>query len=350
MIKVEDPGRGDYTRDIGFAGESQGAFYARLNRNKRSLRLDLAADAGREVFLDLVERADAVVEGFRPGVVTRLGIDYPAARARNPAIVYCSISGYGQNGPWRDRAGHDVNYLAVTGVLDQLGAAGAPPSPGNYQIADVVGGAQAAASALLAGLLEAARSGVGRCFDVAMTDCTMATAVVMMAEREERGAAVERGRGLLSGGVARYGVYRCADGRWFALGALEDKFWRAFCDAVGRPELRANPDQQAVRAELEALFATATRDQWAARLDAVDCCATPVLSLDEARHHPQLVARGMVAGDDPAQAPPHPVAISEFDFTPPRPPPAHGEHGAEVLREAGFDPERIATLAAQGII
>jgi len=304
------------------------------------------------VFLDLAQTADAIIEGFRPGVVERLGIDYATVNARNPRIVYCSISGYGQSGPYRDRAGHDINYCALAGVLDQQGAAGGPPAPGNFQIADLAGGALSAAMALLAGLLDARRNGVGRYLDVAMSDCTLAHAIAPLAALNDRGTDTRRGAGMLSGGLARYGVYATADGRYMALGALEDKFWRRFCTAVGRPELAERRDEARLREEIAAIFRGKTQARWVDLLADQDCCATPVLTLSEATRDPHNRARNILrplANGDSLQAA-FPVKVSEFEFSVDHPPPAHGEHSASLLAELGYDPERISALRESGVI
>jgi crotonobetainyl-CoA:carnitine CoA-transferase CaiB-like acyl-CoA transferase len=238
VIKIEDPGPGDYSRHRK-GGEKAGPapVFGQINRNKRSLKLDLKQADGVQAFMDLVAESHVVLEGFRPGVMARLGIDYARVRARNSGIVFCSISGYGQDGPLRDVAGHDINYCGYAGVLHQSGARGGPPTIPNLQIADLLGGALSAVMGILAALVDAQRSGEGRYVDVAMTDCTLAHNVVPFARATWEGEARPRGEDALNGGLPCYGVYETADGGYMALGALESKFWQAFCEAVARPDL-----------------------------------------------------------------------------------------------------------------
>jgi len=360
VVKVEDPRAGDYARGFRFrGGAGGGAFFDCLNRNKRSIRLDLACSEGRAVFLDLARGADVLVEGFRPGVMARLGLDYESLREVNPRLVYCAITGYGQSGPYRERAGHDIDYCAYAGVLEQCGTAHGPPAPGNFQIADLAGGALSAAMGILAALVDASRGGRGRYVDVAMTDCTLAHAVAPLAAFSEAGTAPPRGDDLLSGGLPCYAVYATRDGRHMALGALEKKFWRAFCEAVGRADLTERHwvfgvDAEAVRAEVAAIFAGETQAHWVRRFEAVDCCVAPVLTVEEAMADPQLRAREMFVQVETAEGSrtqyAFPIKMSEFRFEIARPAPAHGEHGAEVLAELGYAEARIAALQRGGVI
>ena len=247
VVKVEDTGAGDYARSLGLAPTGDGrapsdapsAFFRMVNRNKRSLALDLKATAGRDAFLRLAQRADVIVESFRPGVVDRLGVGYAAVAALNPRIVYCSITGYGQTGPYRDRPGHDINYLGYAGVLDQTGTSGGPPALSNLQVADLLGGAMNASTAILAALFGASRTGNGSHVDVAMTEGSLAHNIFALHAIETFGHAQPRGGDLLTGGVPCYGVYATQDGRYLAVGALEGKFWRALCEALDRPDLVA---------------------------------------------------------------------------------------------------------------
>lgn len=360
VIKVEDPGPGDYARhrrDDDEAGVAR--LFDLINRNKRGLKLDLKQPDGVQTFMDLAAESQVIVEGFRPGVMARLGVDYARVRERNPSIVFCSISGYGQDGPLRDVAGHDINYCGYAGVLHQSGAFDGPPAAPNFQIADLLGGALSAAMGILAALVDAERSGNGRYIDVAMTDCTLAHSVVPFARVNSEGEARARGRDALSGGLPCYGVYETADGGHMVLGALEEKFWHAFCEAVRRPDLASQhmvsgDTADRVRAEVAAIFKTASRDEWAERLAAADCCASPVLTPAETRRHPQLVERGMfIAADDagtPVDQLAFPLHMSDFEFSVQRPAPGHGEHSREVLAEIGYGEERVSELEKLGVI
>jgi len=360
VIKIEDPGAGDYGRHRRADGTAGPApVFSQINRNKRSLKLDLKQADGVQAFMDLAAEAQVVIEGFRPGVVARLGIDYPRVRAVNPAIVYCAISGYGQDGPLRDVAGHDINYCGYAGVLHQSGSRDGPPAVANFQIADLLGGTLSAVMGILAALLDAQRSGEGRYVDVAMTDCTLAHSVVPFARVTTEGEARPRGQDALSGGLPCYGVYETSDGGYMALGALELKFWQAFCEAVARPDLIAHhlvsgETADRVRAEIAAIFKSASRDEWVERLAGADCCASPVLSPAEARQHPHLVARGMfVSGNDAgveSEQLAFPLRMSDFTFSVERQAPGHGEHSREILAEIGYDERRISALQDKGVI
>ena len=360
VVKVEDTHAGDYARTIALSpGTPRGgatAWFRALKRNKRSLAIDLKSTAGHAAFMALAARADVIVEGFRPGVVAALGVDYEHVRAVNPRIVYCALSGYGQTGPRATAAGHDVNYMGYAGALHYSGERGRVPALGNLQIADLLGGAASAAIGILASLFGAQRSGRGRFVDVAMTDAVFAHQVFLLGELEDTGAVAPRGEDLLTGGVPCYGVYATADGRYLAVGALETKFWRALCDALGRPDLlplqfATGAKGEEARRTLEAIFASATLAQWRARLEAVDCCVTPVLTFDEALADAQFAARAMVrARPDGSRQFAPPFALTPPAFAIARDAPAQGEHSFEVLREAGLDDAAIAALIREGAV
>ena len=360
VIKIEDTREGDYARRLGLSADapaaSTTAVYRMINRNKRSLALDLKAVGGRDAFLRLARDADAIVESFRPGVMDKLGIGYALVSELNPGIVYCAITGYGQTGPYRDRAGHDINYLGYAGVLDQTGAALGPPVLSNLQVADLLGGAAGAAIGILAALYDAQRTGRGRYVDVAMTEGALAHNIFALHALETNGCAPARGEDLLTGGVPCYGVYATQDGRHLAVGALEAKFWRALCETLGRPDLVARQfatgaDGASARSELAAIFAAAPLAHWAERFAAVDCCVTPVLTLDETLANEQVRARDMiVTGSDGGRQYAPPFRISGHSFAVGRAAPAHGEHTEQILLEAGFAAEEIDALAGADAI
>ncbi len=357
VVKVEDPEGGDYVRWMPpLAGEQSGFFHA-LNRNKRSLRLDLKKPAGAAAFRRLVRRFDVVVESFRPGVMDRLGIGYQALRAERPGVVLCSISGYGQDGPYRDRAGHDLDYCATAGVLALNGPRDGPLPPG-VQVADVAGGSWPAVAGILAALVRRAATGEGGHVDVSMTDGALAMLTMQLGAAAARGAPLQRAGEILNGGAACYGVYRTRDGRFMALGALEPKFFRSFCEAAGRPDLAERQFDDAGRGpgeELAALFATRTRDEWTRLGEAHDCCLAPVLEGDEPARDPQLVARGLfLSVDTPWEGKAvaslrTPVRLAGAEPSP-RPAPRLGEHSRAVLAEGGFGEAEIASLEADGVI
>jgi crotonobetainyl-CoA:carnitine CoA-transferase CaiB-like acyl-CoA transferase len=350
VVKVEDPRLGDYMRAIPPAqGGMSGRFLA-VNRGKRSLALDLKSAAGREAFLRMAERADVVVESFRPGVLDKLGVGWAALSAKNPRLILCSISGYGQTGPYRDRAGHDLNYIGLAGVLGMSGPRGGAPQMPGVQIADLAGGALWSAVAILGALVGRQTSGQGTHLDVSMTEGAMALLAAELGNLA-LGARPTRGTESLNGGLGCYGVYAAADGKHLSVGGLEPKFWLAFNEVIGRKadltELIAGPEvQERVRAEVAACLAQRPRDEWLALFAGKDVCCEPVLELEELPAHPQHVAREVFFTLDGGALGPltqlrTPVGAPQN----PRVPPRLGEHSAEVLAEYGFSEAEVAVLA-----
>jgi crotonobetainyl-CoA:carnitine CoA-transferase CaiB-like acyl-CoA transferase len=360
VIKIEDTGAGDYARTLGAEPGKVAPLFAAINRNKRALRLDLKQREGVDVFLRLVRDADAVVEGFRPGVVDRLGVGYAACCEINPRIVYCAISGYGQTGPYRERAGHDVNYCSYAGFTDQVGAEQGDPVIPNIQIADILGGAVVPAMGILAALLDAQRSGKGRYVDVAMTEGVLAHNLQALAAVASTGKAAPRGADFLSGREPCYSVYRTADARHMAVGALERKFWERVCDVLQRPdlkachwEIRAEPggrDAPWGKEQTSAIFASRTQTYWVEKFAGEDCCVSPVLTLEESFQDPQILARGMVVRDGETLQFAPPLKMSEYEFTAERAAPGAGEHTNEILQEAGYTAAQIEALRTAGVI
>ena len=348
VIKIEDPQVGDYARTLGTGEGADSAYFRMINRNKQGLRLDLKKPEGVEVFRRLASAADVIVESFRPGVMDKLGVGYAVITALNPRIAYCSISGYGQDGPYKDLAGHDINYLGYAGVLDQIGCEGCDPAIPNFQIADLLGGALTAAMGILAAVIDAQRTGKGRYVDVSMTDSVLAHTYFTMLRLNDSGHSLSRGADLLAGGLPCYGAYRCADGRHMAVGALEGKFWKICCEALGRPEWVGRQWDASLRAEVAAVFATRPRDDWANRFAAVDCCVTPILTPEEALANEQIAARGMVLRDDGLTQFAPPLKLSEFEFAVRQPAPGAGQHNAAILAAAGYSPAEMERLDAGG--
>ncbi len=363
VIKVEDTGMGDYVRwappyygdDSQQALGTRSALYLALNRGKRSIRLDLKSEAGRDAFLRLASDADVVVESFRPGVLDKLGVGYDRLREQNPRIVYCAITGYGQTGPNTQRAGHDMNYLGLTGLLGLTGEPGGRPIQSAGQIADVGGGALMAAFGVMAALWERERSGAGQLVDVSMTDGALSWLAMVAAAYFCDGVVPQRGEGQLTGGFVCYYPYEAADG-WVTCGALEPKFWRNFCEGVDRPDLVdkqfAKPGSDDWR-EIAEIFRGRTRDEWRAFNDRHDAMIEPVLDLDEALESELVRAREMVVDvDQPGigtvRLLGQPVKLSRTPGDDTRPAPALGEHTEEVLAEAGLPPEEIAALIESG--
>ncbi len=350
VVKLEDPAGGDYLRGVPpFVGAESGAFQA-VNRNKRSLALDLKVAGAAEVLLRLARSFDVLVESFRPGVLDRLGAGHGRLREANPRLVVCAVTGYGQTGPYRDLAGHDINYCAISGALALNGPAEAP-LPLGVQVADVAGGAWVAVAGILGALFRRERTGEGGVVDVAMTEGVLGMLALPLGMAWARGAPLARGEGPLSGSCACYRIYRTRDGRFVALGALEPRFFARFCDAVGRPDLAARQLEDGGRgpvAELEAIFAERTREDWAALGRETDVCLTPVLEGDEPRGDPQLASRGLFGAETfPTLGTP---VLVDGARAAPRPAPALGSDTDRVLQECGFTEGEIAALRAQGLV
>ena len=361
VIKIEEPDGGDYAR------ESRELF-AQVNRGKKSVTLDLRDPADVAAFKQLVAGADVVLESFRPGVMDRFGCGYEALKKINPKLVYAALTGYGQTGPYRDWAGHDLNYLAVAGALDQFGNAGGPPAQINLQVADLAGGGLTCLIGILAALHGARATGAGSLVDVSMTDGSAALQVIALASLREHGKSFARGADILSGALPNYTVYKCRDGKYLAVGALEPKFFKRLFQVLwgmtllrkafgrvlgarkpgdGAPEksstnafgalgeklrdpAKARRYLAPLRLALTALFRTRPRDAWVKLLADKDACVTPVLTLEEALENVQLRARDMIVDDGGKPAFALPIRFSE----PPAavaPSPALGQHNAEVL-------------------
>jgi crotonobetainyl-CoA:carnitine CoA-transferase CaiB-like acyl-CoA transferase len=363
VIKVEDTGQGDYVRwappyygsDEHNQLGTRSAIYLSLNRNKRSIRLDLKQEGGKQALIKLTESADVLVESFRPGVLDKLGVGYDVLRQANSALVYCPITGYGQDGPNRDRAGHDMNYLGLNGVLGLTGEAGGPPIQSGAQIADLGGGGLMAAVGILAALNEARRSGEGQMVDISMTDGSLAWLAMEAGRYFGSGEVPERGNIMLSGGIICYRPYEASDG-WVTCGALEPKFWGRFCQAVDRPDLIEKqfekPGSDAHR-EVAEIFKAKTRAEWKAFNDEHDAMIEPILDLDEALESELVREREMVISYEQPEFGEvkqlgFPIKLSRTPADVHRPAPALGEHTSELLTEAGYSPEEVQALEESG--
>ena len=343
---AEDPGTGPLDRY--------------LNRGKKSVTLDLKSAEGQEIFRKMAATADVVVEGFRPGVVKRLGVEYETLSAANPGLVYCSISGYGQTGPMRDVAGHDVNYLSYAGVLGLSGRPEEPPALLPVQVGDVYGGSMMALSGILMALLSRQRTGKGAWIDISMTDGSVASLAIPASNLLGGGIPQERGALPLTGMLPCYDAYRCADGGYVSLGTLEPWFWRKLVTRLGREDFgelqyAVGETAKGVRRDLQAIFLGKTRDEWIRHFEGEDVCISPVLSLDEALSHPNNLARRMVmdvgsplGGTERQLGLPIKIA-GEEEHAPGRAP-RLGEHDDQVLADLGYSGEEIADLRAKGVI
>lgn len=354
VIKIEDPVHGDYTRFTEPIVNGVSLLFEMLNHGKRSLALDLKADSGREVFLRLVRDTDVVLENFRPGVVDRLGIGYAAVAAINPGIIYCSLSGFGQTGPRRDRAGHDLNFIALAGVLDMNRRSDEPPVIPGVQYSDMTASLAAALGIMLA-LWNRERTGKGRYVDVGMLDATLATLVMPAASVLARQMSEHVRQPIFSGRLPCYNVYATADGGYMSLAALEPKFWRNFCTAVGRDDLLDQAYEPDAIPTVREVLAARTQEEWSEHFAGIDACCEPVQDLAATLRDPQVEARGMVIGAE------HPVAGElqqlaapfKFSATPLRPmhlAPAWGEHTREILAAVGFGRDEITALFEQGVV
>jgi alpha-methylacyl-CoA racemase len=363
VLKVEDTGMGDYIRwappyygtDEQQALGTRSSLYLSLNRGKRSVRLDLKQEQGREALLRLAADHDVVLDGFRPGVLDKLGVGYERLREANPRVVYCAITGYGQDGPYAQRAGHDMNYLGLVGLLGLTGAKDGPPVQSAGQIADLGGGGLMAAFGVMAALHERERSGEGQMVDVSMADGALSWLAMVAGRYFCDGEVPRRGEQMLAGGSICYLPYEAADG-WVTCGALEPKFWAAFCNGVDRPDLIENqfeaPGSEAWEQVAE-VFRSRTRDEWLAFNDEHDCCIEPVLDLGEALDSELVKAREMVVELNQPELGTvrqlgHPVKLSRTPADPTRPAPAFGEHTDEVLAEAGYSADEIEAMKESG--
>lgn len=360
VLKIEQPGTGDYNRQFAPIAKKESGSFLLLNRNKRSLTLNLKSDEGRRVLLELVTDADVVVEGFRPGVMDRLGVGYEVMERHNPRIVYCAISGYGQDGPYAQRSGHDLNYMALAGALQLFGTPATGPIVPGLSIADVGGGSLMAAFGIMAALNARRTTGRGQFVDISMTDGLVSWLCYHAADRLFAGTEPRGGERPFIGSAPCYNVYRCADGRHLTLGIIEEHFWHRFCELIDRPELRSQqwPEGDAATrqfADLAAVFACDSAASWDARLASHDIPVAVVNTMAEAFTDPQLVHRGMLQHID------HPVegSIPQLGFpiklreTPGqmlRPPPLLGQHNAEVLAQLGYTAEAAEALARDGVV
>jgi alpha-methylacyl-CoA racemase len=360
VLKVEDTGMGDYIRWSppyyeGAEDSAKSALYLALNRGKRSIRLNLKDKHGREVLLRLVREYDVLVEGNRPGVMDRLGVGYERLAHENPALVYCAITGYGQHGPYRDRSGHDMNYLGLIGLLGLTGDKDGPPVQAAGQIADIGGGGLLAAFGILAALRERDRSGHGQFVDVSMADGALSWLAMLAGRYFAEGVAPQRGELELAGGLICYRPYACKDG-WVTLGALEPKFWQAWCLGVGREDLidkQFEAPGSGAHAQVEQIFLERTRDEWHEFAAANDCCLEPVLGLDEALTSELVRAREMVVeldqpGTDGVKQLGMPVKFSRTPGGPQGPGPVLGADTGDVLRAVGYSDDEVAALIDAG--
>lgn len=361
VIKVEDPKGGDLGRSLTPLIEGESARFYTVNRNKKSITLDLKQEEGKAIFRKLVASSDVVVDQFRPGVMKKMGLDYENLRTINEGIIYCAITGYGWTGPLRDAAGHDLNYLNLSGVTELTGTYQGMPAMSGVQIADIAGGTLYAVIAILLALSSREKTGQGQLCDVAMMDGSISLLAYTLGEWAGWGRLPERGNDVLTGGYACYNVYKTKDQRYVSLGAVEDKFWAEFCVKIERPKYIKSQwnmsVQQDILADVRKIMLGKTRDEWVKFFAGSDICFTPVLTLEEMCSHPQVLARDMIiklsnvkgSGRD---VPLTGVAIklsgtpgvAKLTF------PQLGEHTDSILNEIGYPNSEIEMFRNKGIV
>jgi crotonobetainyl-CoA:carnitine CoA-transferase CaiB-like acyl-CoA transferase len=360
VLRIESATRLDLLRVLPPHDRGVSASHAYLNRNKRSLALDLKQPQAIEVVKRLVAEYDIVLEQFRPGVMDRLGIGYEVLKAINPRLIYVAITGYGQTGPYRERAGHDINYLALAGLASHTGRKDSGPLPLGMQVADVAGGSLHGVIGLLAAVVARSQTGLGQYVDVSMTDCAFSLNALSGAGWLAAGVEPQAESQMLNGG-SFYDYYRSRDGRWFSVGSLEPAFMHALCEALDRPELAkrglsaASMDQAALKQALQIEFERRSFEELEACFAKIDACVEPVLSFSEAVEHPQLQAREVVTQVPRGDGSTQPQMACPLKFSDGLPPPQHigvaaGAHSEQVLREAGFSDDHISALRESGAV
>lgn len=360
VVRLESPGRPDMVRALPPMEDNISACHAYLNRSKKSLAVDLKKPAGVEIVKKLVQEYDIVVEQFRPGVMDRLGVGYEALRAANPRVIYCAITGYGQDGPYKDRAGHDMNYLSIAGITGYNGRKASGPAPINVQVADVAGGSFHAVMGILAAVIHREKTGEGQFVDISMTDAAFSMHALTAPPALVAGQQPELEATQLNGG-SFYDCYETKDGRFFSVGGLEPQFFMQFCAAIGKPELSTKglvlkPEIVAeVKREIAASMKTKTFAEWSAVFAALDSCTEPVLTFAEACEHPQIRARGMLVDVPKPNGGTQKQVASAIKFSRTKPRYDHigkplGVDTDAILTAAGFDAATVAELRKQGVV
>lgn len=360
VLKIEQPGTGDYNRQFAPIAKKESGSFLLLNRNKRSLTLNLKTEEGRAIFRKLAQEADVVVEGFRPGVMDRLNLGYEILKGDNQRLVYCAISGFGQDGPYAQRSGHDVNYMGFAGALQLFGTPATGPIVPGLSIADVGGGSLMAAFGILAALAARERSGTGQFVDISMTDGLVSWLCYHASDYLFGGIEPRGGVRPFIGGAPCYNVYRCSDGMHITLGIIEEHFWHGFCDLIKRPDLKSQqwPTGEAAQkqfSELNDVFRRDTSVHWVKTLAEFDIPVSPVNTMEEAFKDPQLVHREMlqhVEHPDEGRIPQLGFPI-KFSATPGcirTPPPTLGQHTREILSGLGYSEQDVTRFANAGVI
>ena len=360
VLKIEDLEMGDYMRKMGPIRKQDSAYFLAMNRNKKSMTLNLKVKEGKEIFFKLIDAYDIILESFRPGVIDRLGIGYEELNKRNPRIILCSLSGYGQDGPYRERAGHDINYIGLGGVLELIGKKDEAPVIPGVQIADLGAGGMMSTIAILAAIVHREKTGKGQYLDVSMLDGIISWLSMHAGKYFMDGELPKRGEVLLGGRYACYHVYQTKDQRYMSLGALEPKFWKNFCETVGRRDLIdkqyvEGEERDRLISEVQNIIETKAQNEWIDIFRNADACCEPVLDLKEVFHHPHVLHRQMVKEiqhpiEGEFRAIGNPIKSSQFRFKLQTPPPRYGEHTIEVLRAIGYSEGEIQRFKEVGAI
>jgi len=351
ILKIEDLEMGDYMRKMGPARKEDSAYFLAVNRNKKSMTLNLKIKEGKEIFFKLIDTYDVILESFRPGVMDRLGTGYEALKKRNPRIILCSLSGYGQDGPYQERSGHDINYMGLGGVLDLIGEKDGPPVIPGVQMADLGAGGMMSAIAILAAIIHRGKTGEGQHLDVSMLDGVISWLSIHAGKYFMDGELPKRGEMFLTGRFACYHVYETKDGRYMSLGALEPKFWGNFCETIARRDLTfkqyvEGEERDRLIEEIQNILRTKTQKEWADIFKNADACCEPVLNLEEVFHHPHVLHRQMAKEiehpvEGKVRAVGNPIKSSQYPSEVQTPPPKYGEHTMEVLKSAGYSDKEI---------
>lgn len=360
VLKVEDTLQGDYMRFIPPYMDNEGVQFMALNRNKKSMKLNLKTDAGKNILRRLVKEYDVLVEGFRPGVMDKLGVGYETLKKENPRLIYCAITGYGQNGPYKNKAGHDNNYISLAGILDVTGKSGGEATLLGVQVADLGGGALMAAIGVLTAIIGRQKSGEGTFVDISMQDGALAWLSAIVAKYLVDKEIPLRGELYLNGALLAYDVYPTKDGRFMSLGALEPKFWETFCKAIGRadiiPEFMAQGERKKqLQDELRAVFQSKTQNEWVEFFKDMEVCCEPVKTIPEVIEDAHLKERRMFI-DVPAPSGAmtkqvnNPIKFSSVSDIKRKPSPRLGEHTQEVLKALGYSEEDIVAFQSKGVV
>jgi len=354
VLRIEAPGRHDLTREMGAKDGDAAYFHRYINRSKRSLGLDLKKPESIELVKQIIMEYDILVEQFRPGIMDRLGLGYDSLKALNPKLIYCSLTGYGQTGPYRDRAGHDNNYLAIAGIQDHSRRKGQGPAPAGVQIADVAGGSLHLVAGLLAAVIHRTQTGKGQYVDISMTDAAFTLNVIPAADCLGVGRETGPEQELLNGGQF-YDYYETRDRRYLSVGGLEPKFRQALCLALGRPDLEAlafaagSEEQKDFKRQISDIIKSKDYDQWRAIFKEVDACVEPVLTLSEACCNEQLISREMIVDVEGIRQLGCAIKMSES------PAEYHfkgcdlGQHNDLLITEFGLSEDRMTQLKKAGV-